>query len=76
MRNFESLINSKAKSYMLNIKIRPPVTEYELTSKLVGGTSSPVHSFSPYANFGHSWSYFDIRHLRLVILYVFIQYET
>ena len=33
------------------------------------GTSS-AHSFNPYAYFGHSWSYFDIQNLRLVILYV------
>ena len=38
--------------------------------KLVGGTSSD-HSINPYAYFGHSWSYFDIQSLRLVILYTF-----
>jgi hypothetical protein len=63
------IINSIAKSYILNIKIRPLVTEYALTIKHVGGTSA--HSFNPYAYFGHSWSYFDIQNLRLVILYVF-----
>ena len=47
-----------------NIKIRPLVTEYALTIKLVDGTSS-AHSFNPYAYFGHSWSYFDIQNLRL-----------
>jgi hypothetical protein len=56
------IINSITKSYILNIKIRPFVTEYALTIKLVGGTSS-AHSFNPYAYFGHSWSYFDIQNL-------------
>ena len=67
IRNFESLymINSITKSYM-NIKIRPLVTKYALTIKLLGRTSS----FNPYAYFGHSWSYFDIQNLRLVILYL------
>ena len=64
------IINSITKSYILNIKIRPLVTEYTLMIKLVDGTSS-AHSFNPYAYFGHSWSYFDIQNLRLVILYVF-----
>ena len=59
------IINSIAKSYILNIKIRPLVTA--LAIKLVGGTSS-THSFNPYAYFGHSWPYFDIQNLRLVIL--------
>ena len=63
------IINSIAKSYILNIKIRPIMTEYALTIKLVGGTSS-AHSFDPYEYFGHSWSYFDIQNLRLVILYI------
>ena len=40
------IINSITKSYILNIKIRPLVTEYALTIKLVGGTSS-THSFNP-----------------------------
>jgi hypothetical protein len=31
------IINSITKSYILNIKIRPLVTEYALTIKLVGG---------------------------------------
>jgi hypothetical protein len=35
--------------------------------ELVDGTSS-AHSFNPYAYFGHSWSYFDIQNLQLVIL--------
>jgi hypothetical protein len=56
------------KSYILNIKIRPLVTEYALMIKLVDGTSS-AHSFNSYAYFGHSWSYFDIQNLRLVIIY-------
>ena len=56
----------------MNIKIRPLVTEYALMIKLVDGTSS-AHSFNPYVYFGHSWSYFDIQNLRLVILYVFDQ---
>jgi hypothetical protein len=63
------IINIIAKSYILNIKIRPLVTEYAFTIKLVGGISS-IHSFNSYAYFGHSWSYFDIQNLRLVILYV------
>jgi hypothetical protein len=42
-------------------------TEYALMIKLVDGTSS-AHLFNPYAYFGHSWSYFDIQYLRLVIL--------
>ena len=33
------IINSITKSYKLNIKIRPLVTEYALMIKLVGGTS-------------------------------------
>ena len=63
------IINSMTKSYILNIKIRPLVSEYALMIKLVDGTSS-AHSFNPYAYFGHSWSYFDIQNLRLVILYL------
>ena len=59
------IINSIAKSYILNIKIRPLVTEYALTIKQVG-----AHSFNPHAYFGHSWSYFDIQNLRSVILYI------
>ena len=65
------IINSITKSYILNIKIRPLVTEYALTIKLVG-----ITSFNPYAYFGHSWSYFDIQILRLVILYRFTVPET
>jgi hypothetical protein len=42
------IINSITKSYILNIKIRPLVTEYALMIKLVDGTSS-AHSFNPYA---------------------------
>ena len=55
-------INSITKSYILNIKIRPLVTEYTLRIKLVGGKSS-AHTFNPCAYFGHSWSYFDIQNL-------------
>jgi len=62
------IINSITKSYILNIKIRPLVTEYALI-KVVDGTSS-AHSFNPYAYFRYSWSYFDIQNLRLVILYL------
>ena len=47
------IINSIAKSYILNIKIRPLVTEYALIIKLVDGTSS-AHSFNHYAYLGHS----------------------
>ena len=65
-------MNSIAKSNILNIKIRPLVTEYTLMIKLMDGTSS-AHSFNPYAYFGHSWSYFDIQNLQLVILYLFFQ---
>ena len=65
------ILNSIAKSYILNIKIRTLVTEYALMIKLVDGTSS-AHSFNPYAYFDHSWSYFDIQNLRLVILYIII----
>ena len=65
------IINSIAKSYILNIKTRPLVTEYALMIKLVGGTSF-AHSLNPYAYFGHSRDYFDIKNLRLVILYVSI----
>jgi hypothetical protein len=64
------IINSITKSYILNIKIRPLVTEYALMMKLVDGTCF-VHSFNRYAYFGQSWSYFDIQYLRLVILYLF-----
>jgi hypothetical protein len=64
-------INNIAKSYILNIKIRPLVREYASRIKLVGGTSS----FNLYAYFGHSWSYFDIQILRLVILYLFKMYS-
>ena len=53
------IINSITKSYILNIKIRPLMTEYALTIKLVGRTSFD-HSFNPYAYFCHSWFYFDI----------------
>ena len=53
-------MNSITKSYILNIKIIPLMTEYALMIKLVGGTT---HSFNPYAYFGHSWSYFDIQNL-------------
>ena len=63
------IINSITKSYILNIKIRQLVTEYALMIKLVNGTSS-AHSFNPSAYFGHSWSYFDIQNLQLVILYL------
>ena len=59
---------TQSKSYILNIKIRPLVTEYALRIKLVGGTSSS-HSFNPYAYFDHLWSYFDIKNIRLLILY-------
>ena len=69
------IINSIAKSYILNIKIRPLVTEYALTIKLVDGTSS-AHSFNPYAYFGHSWSYFDIKNLQLIILYLTSRNDT
>ena len=61
------VINSIAKSYNLNIKIRPLVTEYELRIKLASGTNS-THSFNPYAYFGHLWSYFDVQNLRIAIL--------
>ena len=43
------------------------MTKYALMIELVDGTSS-AHSFNPYAYFGHSWSYFDIQNLQLVIL--------
>ena len=33
-------------------------------------TSSSAHLFNPNAYFGHSWSYFDIQNLRLVIPYL------
>jgi len=59
----------------LNIKIIPLVNEYALMIKLVGGTIS-AHSFNPYVYFGHSWSYFDIQNLRLVILYIHINEVT
>ena len=68
------IINSITKSYFLNIKIRPLVTEYALMIKLVGGTSA--HSCNPYAYFGHSWSYFDIQNLRLVILYIYLTFSV
>ena len=59
------------KSYILNIKIRPLVTKYALTIKLEGGkNTSSTQLFNPYAYFGHSWSYFHIQNLRLVILYL------
>ena len=51
------IINSITKSYILNIKIRSLVTEYALM-------------INPNAYFGHSWSYFDIQNLRLLILYL------
>ena len=63
------IINSITKSYILNIKIRPLVIEYALMIKLVDGARS-AHSFNHYAYFGHSWSYFDIQNLRLVIYYM------
>ena len=46
-------------------------TTRALTIKLVDGTSS-AHSCNPYVYFGHSWSYFGIQNLRLVILYVLL----
>jgi hypothetical protein len=64
------IINSITKSYILNIKIRPLVTEYALRIKLVGGTSSPTRLILMRTS-GHSWFYFDIQNLRLVILYLF-----
>ena len=69
------IINSITKSYILNtaIKIRPLLTKYTLMIKLMDRTSSG-HSFNPYAYFGHSWSYFDIQNLRLVILYIFVRF--
>jgi len=56
------IINSITKSYILNIKIRPLVTEYALMIKLVV-EQVPPHSFNPYEYFGHSWTYFDIQNL-------------
>ena len=47
------------------------MTEYALMIKLMDGASS-AHLFNPYAYFGHSWSYFDIPNLRLVILYLIL----
>ena len=64
------IINSITKSYILNIKIRPLVTEYALIIKLVDKTSS-AHSFNHYAYFGHSWAYFDIQNLGLDILLIY-----
>ena len=71
------IINSITKSNILNIKIRPLVTESALTIKL-------FFKLNPYAYFCYSWSYFDIQNLRLVILkndktiiaYHFGQYNT
>ena len=57
------IIKSITKSYILNIKRRPLVTEYALMIKRVDGTSS-AHSFNHYAYFGHSWYYVDIQNLR------------
>ena len=48
--------------------------EYALMIKLAELVSA--HSFNPYAYFGHSWSYFDIQNLRLVILYGKRQRDT
>ena len=47
------------------------MTEYTLRIKLVGGTSyaHPTRLILM-RTFGHSWSYFDIQNLRLVILYL------
>jgi hypothetical protein len=36
------IINNITKSYILNIKIRPFVTEYAITIKLVGGKFHPL----------------------------------
>ena len=36
------IINSVTKSYIMNIKISPLVTEYAITIKLVGGTRTSV----------------------------------
>jgi hypothetical protein len=41
-----------------------------LPCKLILVKFYPAHSFNPYAYFGHSWSYFDIQILLLVILYI------
>jgi hypothetical protein len=73
--SWKGLPYSITKSYILNIKIRPLVTEYALMIKLVDGTSS-THSFNPYAYFGHLWSYFDIQNLRLAILFFFFLMKT
>ena len=64
------VINSITKSYNLNMKIRPLVTEYALTIKLVDGTSY-AHSFKPYAYFGHSWFYFDIQNLISYTIFIY-----
>jgi hypothetical protein len=56
---YKKFWKSITKSYILNIKLRPLVTEYAF-----------AHLFNPYAYFGHLWSYFDIKNLWLVILYI------
>jgi hypothetical protein len=68
------IINRITKSYILNFKIRPLVTEYALMIKLVDGTSS-AHSFNPYAYFSHSWSYFDIQNI-YYFFYLYISFQT
>jgi hypothetical protein len=53
-----------------------PAEQYTITALCVGkhpdlstwGEGS-AHSLNPYAYFGHSWSYFDIQNLQLVISY-------
>jgi hypothetical protein len=69
------IINSITKSYILNIKIRPLVTEYALMIKLVDGTSS-AHSFNPYAYFSHSWSYFDIQNVWFSYTVYYIDFQN
>ena len=58
---YQKFWNSIAKSYILNIKIRPLVTEYALTIKLVGGTSS-AHSCNSYAYFWNfDWNFRNLK---------------
>ena len=66
------VINSIAKSYNLNIKIRPLVTDYELRIKLVSRLAKSCNlniKIRPLVTeYGHLWSYFDIQNLRIAML--------
>ena len=62
------IINSITKSYILNIKIRPLVTEYALMIKLVAEQVPPTRLILMRTSVTRGL--IDIQNLRLVILYL------